>query len=220
MKNLSKNNPLPKEILLIERLIRRAYHDGANLFGPLKEIISLKIDDNISDYFSKNLTYYLTLLKNLRFFYLLTQNPNFFDQENVNLKDILKDLMLDLADFTPTLPESSINNSDISLKCLREPFYMVIYNLLINAYRFGEDISIEILPSSNKILIANRLRSPITGIKSVFLLPVSEDKYGILGAGVGLKIVDITANFLKIKIKSNIQEDLLKIYVDFNSLID
>lgn len=219
MKNLSKNTPLGREISLIERLIRRAYHDGANLFGPLKEIISLKMDNNISHYFSKNLAYYLTLLKNLRFFYLLIQNPDFFNPENVNLKDILKDLMLDLADFTSGLSEDFIENSDISLKCLREPFYMILYNLLTNAYRFGEDICIEILSSSNKILIANRLRSPITGIKSVFFLPVSEDKYGILGAGVGLKVVDITANFLKIKIKSNIQEDLLKIYIDFNPLI-
>ena len=219
MTNVSKNNPLAKEISLIEKLIRRAYHDGANLFGPLKEIISLKMDDSVSDYFSKNLAYYLTVLKNLRFFYLITQNPDFFKQESVNLKDMLKDLILDLADFTPTLPENFINNSDISLKCLREPFYMILYNLLTNAYRFGQDISVEILSSSNKILIANRLNSPITGIKSVCHLPVSEDKYGILGAGVGLKIVDITANFLKIKIKSNIEEDLLKIYVDFNPLI-
>ena len=219
MKNISKNDPLAKEISLIERLIRRAYHDGANLFGPLKEIISLKRDDSVSDYFSKNLAYYLTVLKNLRFFYLLTQNPNFFKQENVNLRDIFKDLMLELADFTSGLSEDFIENSDISLNCLKEPFYMILYNLLTNAYRFGQDISIEILSSCNKILIANRLMSPITGIKSVFHLPVSEDIYGILGAGVGLKIVDITANFLKIKIKSNIEEDLVKIYVDFNSLI-
>jgi len=219
MQNLSKNNQTVKEFLLIEKLIRRTYHDGANLFGPLKEIISLKLDDALADYLNKNLAYYLMVLKNLRFFYLLTQRPDFFEEEDINLKEVLKDLMLDLADLNFSLSEDIIENSNIPLRCLREPFYMILYNLLTNALRFGENLFLEILPSENILVIANKLRSPATGHNSLFHLPVSEDKYGIMGTGVGLKIVEKAANFIKIKIDSNIQEDMIKVYVDFKALI-
>ncbi|GAB6887580.1 hypothetical protein JCM13304A_10780 [Desulfothermus okinawensis JCM 13304] len=203
---------------IFEKLVRRLYHDGANLFGPLKEIVAIKIEGNVGNYLSKNLSYYLSLLKNLRFYYLFTQNPNFFQEEYVTLEDILKESLLDISDLVPGQPDVFVRNSHTYLKCLREPFYMILYNLLTNAYRFGDNVTIKIL-QSNKIEIENRPISIVRDVKSIFEFCISEDKYGIVGVGVGLNIVKEIAEFLKIKIESYLEQDSVKVYIDFNPLL-
>ncbi len=199
---------------VLENMIRKLYHDGMNIFGPIREIVMLKLNSKTREYLSVVINYYLILIKNLRFYYLITQRPDFFEAQEFRLSDVFKEVLLDLKPYNP--PDLNII-IDTELKCPIEPFYMVILNLLSNACRFGEEVCIEVL--NNEFSIFNTSKSPLPEKKSVFELPVSYDKFNMLGAGAGLRIVKLSASYLNLKVEDLITTNSVKVVVNYSDFV-
>ncbi len=204
---------LGKDEHVLEVLIRKAYHDGINLCGPMREIVCLKVPGDAGKYISTNLAYYLSLLKNLRFFYMLKTAPEFFSVEEFEVGELIKEIFLDSAfPHEENVPEIT---SSLCIKTQKEIIYMLLFNLMGNAYRFGKDVSIYI--DNNKVVIENKVLSPLKEheIDSIYDLPLLPDKNGIMGAGVGLRIVKEIIELLNLELSSKVDSSEIKIVLTF-----
>ncbi len=207
-----------KEIDLLEGLIRKTYHDGANIFGPLREIISLKFESSLADYIVNNFTYYISLLRNLRFVYLFQKSPNCFRTSNFSLHKILEDLLLEGREKYHT-EERESTLSPLTLTGPEEAILTLFSNLLGNAFRFGEDISVRM--EGSRVIIHNSVVSCLSSrVESIYELPVTYDKFGILGAGVGLRIVKQIAEYLTIDLEGEVGSDYICITTDLTNLLE
>ncbi len=205
-----------QDMKIFEKLVRKVYHDGVNILGPLREIVRIKLDSTIGDYILKNTSYFLILIKNLRFFYLISNKPEFFEKERFMLSDVIKDILLYLKYYNPPDLNTVLN---VELECPEEPLYMIIFNIINNACRFGYDVKIEIKES--KLIISNTTIHPIPKeIESIYDFSVTYDRFNIIGAGVGLNIVKKGLEFIKdLKMDCKIGNNLVEVYLDYSNLI-
>ena len=201
---------------IFEKLVRKVYHDGVNILGPLREIVRIKLNSPAGDYILKNTSYFLILIKNLRFFYLISKKPEFFEKERFMLADVIKDILTDLKYYNP--PDLNMV-LDTELQCPEEPLYMIIFNIISNACRFGKDVKIEIKDS--RLIVSNTTIYPIpNNVKSIYDLSIAYDKFNIIGAGVGLKIVKRSLEFIKdLKMDYKIKSNLVEISLDYSNFI-
>ncbi len=211
-------SPDREDIDLLEGLIRKTYHDGANIFGPLRELISLKFESSLGDYIVNNFTYYISLLKNLRFVYLFHKSPSCFKTSHLSMEKLLERLLLEKREkYGEEERESSL--SDLTITGPEEAIIVLFSNLLANAFRFGENICVRI--EGSKVIIHNTVESCIPPtIESIYELPVTYDKFGILGAGVGLKIVKEITDYLGIEIDGEVGENHIRITTDLANLAE
>ncbi|MDQ7033136.1 MAG: ATP-binding protein [Desulfonauticus sp.] len=200
---------------LLELLIRKIYHDGMNLCGSLKEIIPLKFDGDTATYLSSHFGYYLSLLKNMRFFYLVQKDIDFFAVEKFKLVQPLEQIFSDSC----FLGEGCFYGLDtnVMLQTRKELFYILILNLVNNAYRFGKDVAI-FLAEEDRLVIKNDLCSSFVNILSIYDFPVMPDKHGITGAGVGLYLVKKLVNILNIELSSQVSSQEVRVFLDLKAV--
>ncbi len=208
-----------KEIDLLETLIRKTYHDGVNIFGPLREIISLKFESSLGTYVINNFTYYLSLLKNLRFVYLLRTSPTCLKETSFEIGEFLEGVLFEEKNNYRSEEKESLISSSLRVRGPQEAIGALFSNLLANAFRFGEEIWIRM--EGSRVIIKNTVGCPLCpDADSIYDLPVAYDKFGILGAGIGLKIVKEVSDFLEIDIEDEVGEDYVEVRAELANIVD
>ncbi|MGA1846617.1 ATP-binding protein [Deferribacter abyssi] len=205
-------------------LIRKIYHDGVNFLNPIREIIKLRfLNDEITMQMCYNISVCLDLLCNSRIMVFLDK----FDEKSQkevfplckSFKSVNSDLMnnyLVNKEFL-TIDDSDGKMKNISISTNKRLFDTLLYNLMVNAYRHGRSMEINI--SDNLIIIRNELINIGERYSSVFEFPVKTDRFGVSGSGLGLKVVRRIAEKLGIKITSSIAKKNISVTINYDHIV-
>ena len=197
-----------------EKLIRQIYHDGVNLVNPVKEILKLKFPhEEITQYMILNLIQVIDTLKNGRILAHLNENKSF---ENTNLKisEVIDEIINEIEDnyFFSNKKIIFKKDGEIEIYCNKLLLETLLYNLIHNAFRFGNNCVVSL--DKNFVIIENTYTLE-KSFSSIFDLPLKSDNFGITGSGLGLVAVKALIDLLSFNLKSIIDEKGVKVVLNF-----
>ncbi|BAI80675.1 hypothetical protein DEFDS_1207 [Deferribacter desulfuricans SSM1] len=205
-----------------EDLIRKIYHDSVNLLNPIKEIIKLQYGkDDIMMELVPSMAYVIDILTNSRALVILESQKFEFKKEEFLLYEVLTEILQIIKDnYISKSDFINLKNFEemyeVSLNTNKYLFHLLLYNLILNAYRFGYNTAVYYY--CGKIIIKNNIKIKFDS-NSIFELPIATDRFGITGSGFGLKIVKKILNELDISLEDNIYEDEVEVSINIKNIL-